>query len=102
MTNLKTSPTLLERLRGAGEPAAWRRFVDLYAPILFAFARRLGLNENDAADLVQEAFVLLLEKLPDFQYDGRRSFRAWLFTVMRNKVAAARRGPQLLAAELPE
>jgi RNA polymerase sigma-70 factor, ECF subfamily len=99
---METSATLLERLRGDSEPTAWRRFVDLYTPILFAFARRLGLNENDAADLVQEAFVLLLVKLPGFRYDGRRSFRAWLWTIMRNKAATSRRGPQMRAAEIPE
>lgn len=99
---MDTSATLLERLRGPDEPSAWRRFVDLYTPILFAFSRRLGLNETDAADLVQEMFVLLMQKLPQFHYDGRKSFRAWLWTIMRNKAAALRRGPQAHAAALPD
>src|SRR5947209_3665891 len=99
---MDTSPSLLERLRRPNENAAWTRFVDLYTPLLFAFARRLGLPETDAADLVQDVFLLLMQKLPEFAYDGRRSFRAWLWTVMRNKVAAARRGPQARHADLPD
>ena len=77
---METSASLLERLQGP-DPTAWRRFVDLYTPMLFAFARRLGCDEADAADLVQEVFLILMEKLPHFRYDAGKSFRAWLWTV---------------------
>ena len=43
-----TSLTLLERLREPRNNAAWNRFVSLYSPLLFAFARRAGMNDNDA------------------------------------------------------
>jgi RNA polymerase sigma-70 factor (ECF subfamily) len=80
-----TSQSLLERLRRPDRADAWVRFVELYTPLLFHWARRMGLQESDAADLVQEVFALLLEKLPEFTYDPRRSFRGWLRTVTRNK-----------------
>jgi RNA polymerase sigma-70 factor (ECF subfamily) len=99
---MDTSPSLLERLRRAEEPEAWRQFVDLYTPILFAFAGRLGLQEADAEDLVQETLVQLLQKLPQFRYDRRKSFRAWVWTVMRHKVLESRRRRQPQAAELPD
>lgn len=86
-----TSPTLLERLRRPNEPAAWARFVDLYSPLLYYWARRMGLQEFDAADLVQEIFALLLQKLPDFQYNAERTFRGWLRTVTINKCRERRR-----------
>jgi RNA polymerase sigma-70 factor (ECF subfamily) len=79
-----TSVTLLERLRLPGEQEAWRRFVRLYTPLLLYWAGRLGLHEQDAADLVQDVFALLVRKLPRFQYDRGKSFRAWLRTVLRN------------------
>jgi RNA polymerase sigma-70 factor (ECF subfamily) len=97
-----TSPSLLDRLQRPDEPDAWRRFVDLYTPILFAFAGRLGLQEADAADLVQETLVQLLQKLPGFRYDSRKSFRAWLWTMMRHKVLEARRRRQPQSADLPD
>ncbi len=46
-----TSLTLLERLRTASDDSAWRRFVDLYTPLLQLWARRAGLSEADAADV---------------------------------------------------
>jgi RNA polymerase sigma-70 factor (ECF subfamily) len=80
-----TSPSLLERLRQPAPTEAWERFVDLYTPFLYRWARQMGLQENDAADLVQEVFALLLEKLPAFSYDRQGSFRGWLHKVMLNK-----------------
>ena len=64
-----TPPTLLERLRGGSDEAAWSRVVRLYAPLLFAWARRCGETEADAADLAQEVFLTLLRTLPTFEYD---------------------------------
>ncbi len=80
-----TSITLLERLRRPDDQQAWARFVEIYAPLLFHWARRAGLNEPDAADLVQDVLLLLLEKLPDFAYDPQKTFRGWLRTVTLNK-----------------
>src|SRR5207245_3376581 len=44
-----------------------------------------------AADLVQEVFAILIQKLPEFAYDRRKSFRNWLRTVMFNKWRDLRR-----------
>jgi RNA polymerase sigma-70 factor (ECF subfamily) len=87
-----TSFSLLERLKQPLAEDAWRRFVDLYTPLLFFWARRLGLQEQDAADLVQEVFALLIQKLPAFTYDPQGSFRGWLRTVMQNKWRERQRG----------
>src|SRR4051794_37139548 len=79
-----TPVSLLERIRTTPTRAVWDQFVDLYTPLLFAWARRLTLSEHDAADLVQDVFVSLIEALPRFHYDADRSFRAWLKTVLLN------------------
>ncbi len=80
-----TSVSLLRRLQQPGDESAWGRFVDLYTPLLFRWAARMGLQDSDAADLVQEVLLLLLRKLPAFRYDEHKSFRAWLRTVTLNK-----------------
>jgi RNA polymerase sigma-70 factor (ECF subfamily) len=80
-----TSQSLLERLRQPTDTEAWNRFVELYTPLLFYWARRVGLSPEDAADLVQEVFTVLLRKLPEFRYDRAGSFRSWLRTVTLNK-----------------
>ena len=80
-----TSVSLLRRLREPGHDAAWQRFVDLYAPLIFHWAKNRGLNPADAADLVQEVLVTLVAKLPEFEYDPTKRFRGWLRTVTLNK-----------------
>lgn len=80
-----TPASLLERLRDPDADKAWQRFVELYTPLLFYWARRAGLQEPDAADLVQDVFALLLKKLPEFQYDPKKGFRSWLRTVTLNR-----------------
>jgi RNA polymerase sigma-70 factor (ECF subfamily) len=80
-----TSASLLQRLRQPSEKESWPRFVKLYTPLLFYWARRLGLQDPDAADLVQDVFTALVQKLPAFEYDPERGFRSWLRTVMLNK-----------------
>jgi len=73
-------------VRQPGDAVAWKQFVHLYTPLLYYWARhRLGLQSADAADLVQEVFLGLCHALPNFKYDRQRSFRAFLFTLMRNK-----------------
>ncbi len=86
-----TSISLLQRLRTTTEQAAWERFVQLYTPLLCQWARRLGLSGADEADLVQDVFALLLQKLPKFQYESQGRFRGWLWTVTLNKWREQRR-----------
>jgi RNA polymerase sigma-70 factor (ECF subfamily) len=80
-----TSVSLLERLRRPEETEAWPRFVRLYTPLLFYWARRTGLKQDDAADLVQEVLTVLVQKLPTFTYEPDKSFRRWLHTITLNK-----------------
>jgi RNA polymerase sigma-70 factor (ECF subfamily) len=100
-TNLPTPLSLLQRLRQPHDRAAWDWFVRLYTPLLYYWARRMGLQESDAADLVQEVFALLLRKLPEFRYEQGRSFRGWLHTVLVNKYRELRRRYDPLAEGAP-
>src|SRR4051794_7807567 len=80
-----TPSSLLVRL---GEPNAskhWERFVGLYTPLLYSWTRRLNVPPQDTADLLQDLFTCLLEQLPSFAYDPKRSFRAWMRTLLVNR-----------------
>src|SRR5713101_6516940 len=82
-----TRASLLVRLRDGGDADAWQEFVHLYAPIIYGFARKRGLQDADAADLMQEVLRSVSSAAPRLEYDpGRGTFRGWLFTVTRNKV----------------
>lgn len=92
-----TSPTLLSKLRYSGPRDAWNRFADLYTPLLYYWARGQGLSETDAADLVQEVFLVLVVRLPEFRYEIDGSFRGWLraLTLNKHRELARRKRPDL-------
>jgi RNA polymerase sigma-70 factor (ECF subfamily) len=92
---MDTSASLLERLRQPAQEHAWARFIKLYTPLLYYWARRSGCRASDADDLVQEVLTLLVRKLPEFRYDGDRSFRGWLRTVALNCWRNLRRRAEL-------
>jgi RNA polymerase sigma-70 factor (ECF subfamily) len=90
MPEMTATPlSLLKRLRGLprseAAAAAWPEFLELYTPVLYQWASRLGLQPSDAGDLVQDVFVVLVGKLPEFEYDAQKSFRAWLRTILLNR-----------------
>lgn len=82
-----TRASLLVRLRDGKDAGAWREFVQLYAPLIFGFARKRGLQDADAADLMQEVLRSVSGAAQRLEYDpARGSFRGYLFTITRNKI----------------
>ena len=82
-----TRASLLVRLRDGSDADAWHEFAHLYAPIIYGFARKRGLQDADAADLMQEVLRSVSGAVNRLEYDPvRGTFRGWLFTVTRNKV----------------
>lgn len=53
--------------------------------------------------MVQEVFLILVQKMPEFQYDRSKKFRSWLHTILINKwrdYQRRRRPPIDAAADL--
>jgi len=85
-----THPSLLLRIRDAGDRQAWSEFVEVYAPLVYGFARKHGLQDADAADLTQEVLHAVSSAVGRLEYDPRRgSFRGWLFTIVRRRLQNA-------------
>lgn len=68
---------------------AWTEFVDNYGPVILGWCSRWGLQTADAEDVTQNVLLRLARKLPDFEYDAKRSFRAWLKTLTHHALADA-------------
>jgi RNA polymerase sigma-70 factor (ECF subfamily) len=102
MERVNTPSSLLECLRRPDGRQSWGRFVLLYTPLLYHWARRITPQDADAADLVQEVFLVLHRKLPDFSYDRHKSFRSWLRTVLLNKWRDACRRTRTMPATSDE
>jgi RNA polymerase sigma-70 factor (ECF subfamily) len=92
----ETRPSLLVRIRDARDHVAWGEFVEVYAPLVHAYARSRGLQDADAADVAQEVLQAVATHADRFDYQpDRGKFRGWLFQVTLNKLrrmSAPRKG----------
>lgn len=80
-----THASLLLRVRDFSDARAWQDFVECYAPGIFDWCRRFGLQDSDSADATQMVLIKLASELRSFEYDPRRGrFRGWLKTITRN------------------
>ena len=66
-----------------GDESSWEALVDRYQRLIYTIPRRAGLNEDQAAEVFQEVFVTLFEKLNEINEPDR--LHAWLVTTARRK-----------------
>jgi RNA polymerase sigma-70 factor (ECF subfamily) len=72
----------------AQEDDAWMCFADLYAPRVYRWCRQEGLSPDNAADVVQDVFVSVVTGIKEFRGEQPcGSFRAWLRSITRHRVA---------------
>ena len=82
-----TRASLLVQIRDGANHAAWQEFVKLYGPVVYGFARKRGLQDADAADLMQDVMRSISSAIARLDYNrAQGTFRGWLFTMTRNKV----------------
>ncbi len=88
-----TSTTLLNSL--LEEPAnerAWRTFCRRYGPAVFLFARRQGLGDSNAEEIVADTLAAFFEAYGAGRYERSRGrFKTWIFGIALNKVRELRR-----------
>jgi RNA polymerase sigma factor (sigma-70 family) len=66
-----------------GDQVAWEKLVRRYQRLIYAIPRRAGLSEDDAAEIFQDVFTTLFEKLNDIQEPDK--LQAWLVTTTRRR-----------------
>src|SRR6187401_2111866 len=82
-----TRASLLVQIRDGSNHQAWQEFLNLYGPVVYGFARKRGLHDADAADLMQDVLRSVSTSIGRLDYDRNQgTFRGWLFTVTRNKI----------------
>ena len=85
--SVPTRRSLLSRLRNVDDELSWRAFFDAYWRLIYNVARKSGLNDQEAQDVVQETVIAVARKLPDFRYDpAKGSFKRWLLLITRRRV----------------
>ena len=73
----------LVRAAAAGDSKAWDGLVSRYVALLWSIAFRHGLNENDAADVVQNTWLRLFEHIDDVREPARVG--SWLATTAQRE-----------------
>lgn len=89
---LRTRQSLLSRLRDWQNQDDWREFFETYWRLIYKVARKSGLADADAQEVVQTTFIYLSRRMPNFRYDRQRgAFKSWLRVVTRSRLGAFRR-----------
>jgi RNA polymerase sigma factor (sigma-70 family) len=77
---LQTDRDLIRACR-SGDARAWERLLDKYERLVFSISLNYGLTTDDAADVTQITFTILLQNLNTLPDEIRLS--SWLATVAR-------------------
>lgn len=84
----------------AGDMGAFRRLVERHQRRAFAVAFALVRDENDARDVVQEAFLRVHKSLATFE--GGSTFFTWLYRIVTNLSIDLMRKPGRRTSEMDE
>jgi RNA polymerase sigma-70 factor (ECF subfamily) len=86
----RTTTALLDGLEDPANEQIWREFDGRFRPILIAFARRLGLSAEDAADAAQETLTRFVGAYRAGRYDRTKGrLRSWVIGIARNCIRDA-------------
>ena len=83
---LPTRQSLLSRLRDWDDQESWREFFETYWRLIYSVARKSGLTDDEAQDVVQETVITVAKNIG--KYDPREgSFKSWLLHTTRWRIA---------------
>src|SRR5437773_1910851 len=96
---IPTRASLLGRLKDWQDQSSWQEFFDTYWKLIYGVARKAGLTDVEAQDVVQETMASVAKHIPTFKYDPAiGSFKAWLLNMTRWRIVGQfrLRGPLAL------
>lgn len=84
---IPTRLSLLSRLKDYDDNDSWHDFFYTYWKLIYGMAKRSGLNEVEAQEVVQETIIAVSKHMPDFKYDRTKgSFKGWLLQLTRWRI----------------
>jgi RNA polymerase sigma-70 factor (ECF subfamily) len=94
----ETQASIFLRLQETDQQIAqlsWHEFYARYAPVISAFARRRGAQQDEADDIVQTVLLGFFKASPDFRYDPSKGrFRSYLKTATVRAMQRSRAASQ--------
>lgn len=82
-----TKKTLLQQMQNCDE-ISWEEFYRIYWPLVLDIGRKLGMSQDNCADLMQEIMIDLFNGEPLLRYDpAKGKFRTYFGMLVRHKAA---------------
>ena len=85
---LATRRSLVERLADWDDQLRWQEFFDTYSKLIYSAARKSGLTDIEAQEVVQETVITVAKSIDKLKYDPAiGSFKGWLLQITRWRIA---------------
>jgi RNA polymerase sigma factor (sigma-70 family) len=85
---LATRRSLVDRLANWDDRKRWQEFFDTYWKLIYSAARKSGLTDAEAQEVVQETIITVAKKIDKLRYDPAiGSFKGWLLNITRWRIA---------------
>src|SRR5580704_6121937 len=82
-----TRRSLVERLADWNDRKHWQEFFDTYWKLIYSTARKSGLTDEEAQEVVQETIITVAKKIDKLRYDPAiGSFKGWLLHITRWRI----------------
>jgi RNA polymerase sigma factor (sigma-70 family) len=83
-----TRRSLVDRLENWDDRKHWQEFFDTYWKLIYSAARKSGLTDAEAQEVVQETVITVAKKVGKLRYDPAiGSFKGWLLQITRWRIA---------------
>jgi RNA polymerase sigma-70 factor (ECF subfamily) len=84
---LPTRESLLSRLKDWEDRDSWQDFFETYWRLIYNTARKAGLTDTEAQDIVQETVISVAKNIEGFKYDPAVcSFKSWMLRLTRWRI----------------
>lgn len=84
---IPTRESLLSRIKDWDDRESWQDFFDTYWKLIYGMARKAGLSDAEAQDIVQETVISVARKIEGFKYDPTVcSFKSWMLQLTRWRI----------------
>jgi len=100
---IATRRSLVDRLANWGDQRRWQQFFDTYWKLIYSAARKSGLTDAEAQEVVQETVITVAKNIESLEYDPAiGSFKGWLLQITRWRIADQFRKREPVAAKRPQ
>src|SRR5205814_9545440 len=83
-----TRRSLVDRLANWDDQKRWQEFFDTYWKLIYSTARKSGLTDAEAQEVVQETVITVAKTIDKLKYDATiGSFKGWLLQITRWRIA---------------